>query len=355
MPLMPGMSAVHYPPALAIALFYRALAALSLGVALLLVLLRYGFRVGRGGLDEERLKDPTWRALSYGLGFLWLLDGFLQAQPLMVTRFVGGVIEPLLHAQPHPVAVIVRLGATVWSQSPIWLNAGACDLQSLIGLFLLFGRKPLTLRLALWMAVVWGLVVWVFGEALGGIFVGAGPFPGTPGSALLAAVLALMLLGPRDWWREEARRRVIPIFFAVFFLVTAFFAAWPADGWWTGPALGDWARAMADMSQPAVLASILLAWSGTLRAHPALWNGILTASSALLASGWTLRPQSRFLLSGTFVWTSALWFLGQDFGFIGGMGTDPNTGAILLLLALVWVGRLRRRPSAHLTPVPHTG
>jgi hypothetical protein len=39
-----------------------------------------------------------------GLGLLWFLDGLLQMQLLMVTRFIGEFLVPLLSGQPIVVA-----------------------------------------------------------------------------------------------------------------------------------------------------------------------------------------------------------------------------------------------------------
>jgi len=352
-----------YPSALAVGLFYRA--CLVVGVAAVLTawlgrrhLARWAApRPLPAGLAETvAARFQAW--LAYGLGFLWLLDGVLQAQPLMVTHFVGGVVLPVLAGQPAILRAVIELGIRVWTVSPMWWNVGAAYLQACIGIALLFGRGDSPLRrAALWTSLGWGLVVWAVGEGFGGVFAGGGPLTGAPGSALLYALGAALALAPLTdrparigtWLRST---------FAAYFVLMAALAAWPAAGWWQGAVLGGYIRAMAEMPQPAAIADVLEAAARLASHAPVAVNGAVVASSVVLAGLWVALPRARGTWLGTLVWTLAVWLFGQDFGVLGGMGTDPNTGGIVLVFVVLWArygGQLAGAAQASSPETAHPG
>ena len=100
-------------------------------------------------------------ALVVGLGSLWLLDGLLQAQPLMVTQFTtSGALAPLLTGQPALVAAVVRLGMHLWRLHPLVWNLVATWMQIGIGTVIVLGGETRWRRIGLWTSVGWGLLVW---------------------------------------------------------------------------------------------------------------------------------------------------------------------------------------------------
>jgi hypothetical protein len=342
MPLMPGMSVANYPPALAISLFYRAVLAVAIALGMILLLARPWLK---RNLSAEAEADPFAQAavrnsLAYWLGGLWTLDGLLQLQPQMATRFIGRFLAPLLQGQPGWVRTIIEAGMHVWQLSPVWFNVGAVLVQLLIGLTLLFSREGAPLRrAALYVSIGWGMVVWACGEAFGSLFSGGGPFVGSPGSVLLYVAAAVLLLLPARLWAEKRLWRGFAYGMAAFFFLMAFLAAWPPNGWW-GSAAASWMYNMAHMPQPSVLAGPLAAFAQSYQAHPVGWNAAVVLSAVILGVLWAVRPRGAVVWF-TIAWTLFVWYLGQDFGVFGGMGTDPNTGGILLLYALLWRRHLR--------------
>lgn len=396
------MSMITGPSPITEGLFYRVL--LFVGLLLLITILlarRPLTQLGRvrpdamGPADRESVQFRN--ALAYALGLLWLLDGVLQAQPLMVNHFVGGALVPLLSSQPGFLRATLTLGIHLWSLSPIWLNALAVWIQVLIGVTLLFsrGNSPLR-RAALVASITWALLIWVFGEALGTLFSGGGALSGAPGSALLYALggaLVLMNRAPAPA-RPVSRRghqtlgmgqgtgvdgafgdghpagadastdagiggiaRLLRAGFVAYFALMAILQALPASGWWRGNVLGTYVGTMAAMPQPAWLASILRVASAVATHHAGAANLVLVTSSAALAVLWLLFAQRDWLWIPTGLWVLVLWWLGQDFGFLGGMGTDPNTGGILLVFVILWA-RYGAPAFRMLPPVakgPHSG
>ena len=98
------------------------------------------------------------------------------------------VIQPTAAASPNWVQHLANVGATIWSNHPIEAPASAVWIQVGIGVWLLVAPRGTWSRLAGLAAAGWGLVVWVFGEAFGGIFApGLTWLFGAPGAVLFYA------------------------------------------------------------------------------------------------------------------------------------------------------------------------
>ncbi|HVB08924.1 MAG TPA: hypothetical protein VNM16_00990 [Bacillota bacterium] len=334
MPNLAQMQMPPLPPAVAVAIFYRQLVVTGLVLAVL-VALAYRFWPRR---PSERAPVISERALLIrGLGVLWALDGLLQTQPLMVTRFLSGVVAPLMAGEPGPLADLLRFGVQVWGINPISANVFATFIQLGIGLALLLGRDGQLRRTALWTSIAWGLIVWIFGEAMGGIFVGGGWLSGAPGSVLIYVIAAGAALLPAKAWQSGFLHRAAGRVIAAVLLLNALLQAWPAAGFWQSDALSGFVTGMSQMPQPAPLALPVAAFGAALQANPSLWNAALVVVLAVLGVAWLVRPGSRVLWLLTALWVALAWYFGQEFGVLGGMGTDPNTGAIMLLTLGVFV------------------
>ena len=324
----------------AVTVFY---AQLILVAAALAVLVESGVLIARlRGWRPRPDPFPDRRLLVLGLGALWTLDGLLQMQPQMVTHFLSGVVAPLLQGEPAPLGALIRIGVQIWSVDPATANVMACCVQLLIGLALLAGNVGALRRAALWASIAWGLIVWVVGEAMGGMFVGGGWLTGAPGAALLYVAAAIVALQPDRFWQAGRLRWLAPVGLGAVLLLDAFLQAWPAAGFWAPGTLAGFASSMGQMPQPAVLAAPVKAWAAVIPAAPTLWNLGIVAVLTVLGLGWWVRPGSRPLLIATAAWVALAWYFGQEFGVLGGMGTDPNIGAALLL----WLGLYGHRTGA---------
>ncbi len=328
-------------------LYYMTLAVVIALAGVLVIIGRlrgYRQRVGSPGRFDDRTElSRQW--LMKGLGALWMIDGFLQAQPAMFTRFTQGFLAPLIIGQPKPVASLIHLGIAAWSVSPVVLDVFTIFIQIGIGLELLWGHLQ-GQRVALWVSLVWGLVVWIVGEGLGGMLVGGGWFTGTPGSALLYVLGAWALLMPRSWWRSGAGLTWLRWTVAGLFAINALLQALPQAGWWNG-GLAGYVRGMAEMPQPEVFSAPLYMVSTWMGHNSALWNGVLVVGLAFFTVAFFIWPKSRALFWLAVAWVFLSWWIGQDFGVLGGMGTDPNTGAVWLLLLFVYADR------AQIVDLPH--
>ncbi|PSR24219.1 MAG: hypothetical protein C7B47_15380 [Sulfobacillus thermosulfidooxidans] len=275
-------------------------------------------------------KEGLWRAL----GALWVLDGLLQLQPAMPNyAFLEMVIAPNLLGQPGWVVRVMGWGIQAWSNALITADVVAVFVQLGIGLALLAGRWRPWGRWALWTSLFWGLFVWILGEGMGGILTGqASLVIGDPGSVLFYMASAGLLLLPDAMWLAGQVRRGVRWGVVGLWLWGALVQAWPGAGFWSGPALGTLFQNAAQNAQPLWLSGPIYATAHWVTHHGLVANGVIVGMMSLLALLWAWRPYGRGTMAVTMGWLGVLWWLGQDFGVLGGVGTDPNTAPVFALL-----------------------
>jgi cytochrome oxidase Cu insertion factor (SCO1/SenC/PrrC family) len=300
--------------------------------------------------------------LRVGFGLIWILDGALQAQPKMAGGLAAQVIEPTAAASPAWVQHLVNWGGTAWSFHPITAGAATVWIQVGLGAWLLVAAHGPWSRLAGLASVAWGLVVWVFGESFGGIFApGLSWLTGAPGAVLIYVVAGALIALPEDAWRSPRLGRLLLGGTGLFFIGMAVLQAWPGRGYWRGVihgqpgTLAGMVQQMSTTSQPHFL-SALLAHFGSFAAS----NGfavnlvVVLALAAMGAVFLTGRPGLvRYAAWFGVVFCLATWVLVQDLGFLGGLGTDPNSMVPWILLFCA--GYLALTPAPQQAPAAAEG
>ncbi len=322
-----------------------------------LALTRAAFRVNAG-------PEPAGRQLlRIGFGVMWIFDGLLQAQPAMAEGLPSQVIQPTAANSPGWVQHIVNWAGTSWSYHPIQAGASAVWIQIGIGVWLITAPRGSWSRLAGLVSTGWALVVWVFGEAFGGIFApGLTWLFGAPGAAVFYLAAGLLIAAPPRTWRAPQLGRATLSILGAFFLGMAVLQAWPGRGFWQGMRHGrsgtltGMIRSMATTPQPAVLARWVSSFASFTAAHGFAVN--LFAVIALTAIGLgllTAADGSRVLLRLTVIAMVVLcvadWVLVEDFGFFGGLGTDPNSMIPQALLGVAGYLGLTGAPALAAQPV----
>ncbi len=302
-------------------------------------------RTSFGPAAGELAAEPRGRQiLRIGFGVLWILDGLLQAQPAMPLGLATNVTQPAADGSPGWVHGLVDFAAKGWTYHPVSAAAAAVWIQVGIGIWLLTAARGRWSRLGGLASVGWGLAVWIFGEAFGGIFApGLSWLFGAPGAALLYTVAGALIALPDRAWAGRRLGRGVLVGTGMFLAGMALLQAWPGRGFWPGTAAGQpgnlasMVQGMAQTSQPGFLSSWVNGFGTFAAAHEFAVNLIvvvaLAAAGLALASGQraVLRPAVGLLL----VLCAADWVLVQDLGVFGGLGTDPNS---MLPFALVAVG-----------------
>jgi cytochrome oxidase Cu insertion factor (SCO1/SenC/PrrC family) len=367
---MPGMnSGLNVNNSTLVAAFRAALLHQGIYVLLIFAILAVAWVSAREWLRPARAArpatpEPAWRELlRISFGVIWIFDGLLQAQPDMAAGLPSQAIEPTAASSPGWVQHLVNWAGTSWSYHPIQAGAAAVWIQLGIGVWLIAAPRGSWSRLAGLASVAWGLVVWVFGEAFGGIFApGLTWLFGAPGAAGFYCAAGALIALPERSWRTPRLGRTILSVLGVFFIGMAVLQAWPGRGFWQGTLHGKqgtltgMVSSMAGTPQPALLAGWVRSFARFTAAHGFAVNlfavialaviGVVLLSAGLPEVG--LPGPAPWLLRATLIATVALcladWVLIEDFGFFGGVGTDPNS---MIPMALVIVaGYLALRPAA---------
>ena len=304
--------------------------------------------------ERAGVREPRGRALlRVGFGLAWILDGILQAQPKMAGGLAAQVIQPTASSSPAWVQHLVNWGGTIWSYHPVTSAAASVWIQIGIGGWLLVARNGPWSRLAGLASVAWGLVVWVFGESFGGIFApGLSWLTGAPGAVLIYAVAGALIALPEDAWRSPRLGRLLLGGIGLFFIGMAVLQAWPGRGFWKGTIGGQpgtLAGMVQDMSatpQPHALSALVARFGAVAASNGFAVNLVVVIALAALGAAFlTGRPGLvRYAVWFGLVFCLADWVLVQDFGFWGGLGTDPNS--MIPLILLFWAGYLALTPGA---------
>ena len=323
---------------LATSLLWAALAAFVTGAICALPAVRHraAFQRGRDLLTGQhplRRREPQGRQfLRISFGLLWLVDGLLQAQPKMPGGFVADVLSPAAADAPGWFGAVVGPFARAWTRHPVAADAATVYVQVGIGLLLLIGGRGWLSKLALWGSLLWSAAIWVVGEAFGGLLsTGASFLSGAPGAALVYAAAAGLLLAPWEWWDCARAALIARRVTSGWLLFGAMFQALPVEKAWTGAGSSAPFVAGARMAQPALTRKPIVWLADLAGAHPAAVNLtiivlLLLVACALWRSGRTAVTAAALVLCG------ATWWLGQDFGVLGGTSTDPNSALPLGLL-----------------------
>jgi hypothetical protein len=307
--------------------------------------------------DATRAAMDGRRALQLGLAAVWLLDGVLQYQSWMFTKAFGQMLGGAASGNPAVIARPIIWDAHLVEHYPVLLNAVFATIQLLLGLGIAW--RP-TVRVALGASIAWSLAVWWLGEGLGGVL--ATPdsaVAGGPGAVILYALLAVLLWpGSRPASFVAARAVGAPVARALWLVLWGSMAVLQLLPVNRAPqAIHDDITAMA-AGEPRWLAA-LVNGTGSLTAHRGLAFSIgLAVVFCLLAVGVYLpAPAVRVTVVAAVVAGLLIWIPGQAFGGIlaGGM-TDPNSGPLLVLIALAyWRPRQAPGPAPAVTAMEGAG
>jgi cytochrome oxidase Cu insertion factor (SCO1/SenC/PrrC family) len=317
---------------------------------------------GPDGSLAPAVAEPAWRhLLRTGFGVLWIFDGILQAQPKMAIGLPSQVIQPTAASSPHWVQSVVNWAGTSWSYHPMQAGAAAVWIQVGIGIWLLAAPRGTWSRLAGLVSAGWGLVVWVFGEAFGGIFApGLTWLFGAPGAVLVYCAAGALIALPERAWHSPRLGRAILAGLGLFLVGMAVLQAWPGRGFWQGTShgrpgtLAGMTGSMAQVPQPALLSSWIRAFTAFDQAHGFLVNVLAVALLAVIGAAF-LSGRPRLVRPAVIAFAVLClldWVLIEDLGFLGGLGTDPNSMIPFALLATGGYLALSPAPAAAPEPAP---
>lgn len=281
------------------------------------------------------------RTFQLILATIWLLDAVLQIQPFMFTRGssgFSGMLHSLAAGNPSVVAHTITWNASVVYHNPVLTDTLFALIQFLVGFGIVFKR---TVRPALALSIAWALGVWWFGEGAGGIFHGAAtPFGGGPGAVLFYAVLAVLLWPSEGSDRPFVAARTVGVTTAkaIWAVVWGLLAILSVVGSGRQPkALHDLVAGL-DSGQPGWLAHVDTV-SESFFLHHGEAAALLLALMCVLAAVSVYLPPTftQFMIVLAIVVFAAIWVAVEDFGgILAGGATDPNSGPLVILFALMY-------------------
>jgi hypothetical protein len=291
--------------------------------------------------DAARQPRDIQRTFQLLLATVWLLDAVLQIQPFMFTPGSGGfsgMLRGVASGNPGWVSHTITWNSSIIDHHPVLTNTPFALVQFLIGFGIVWKR---TCKPALALSIVWALGVWWFGEAAGQIFQGgATPFGGGPGGVLFYALLAVLL------WPSEhseypfvAARAVgvkaAPIIWVVVWSVLALLSVVGSGR--SAQALHDLVAGI-NSGQPGWLSHIDKVSESVFLQHGTTLAILLAIVCLIVAVGVYLPPQlAQATLVLAIVVFAVIWVAVQNFGgILAGGATDPNSGLLVVLLALIY-------------------
>ena len=279
------------------------------------------------------------RTIQIGLGIIWLTDGLLQLQPKMFgTDFANNVILPTAQGQPGVVSSTITHMAHLISVQPALIDVVFAGVQILIGVGLLVRE---TVRPALVLSFAWALGVWGLGEGFGMLFTGmASPLTGAPGAALLYLAIGVLAWpraprpaapgsaaseGPLGERGGKAVWAIVWSGMGILWLLPANRAGGAISG----------AISSAVAGEPGWMARVQLSVAHVIGSGGGAFAVACAVLSLVIGLGPLLsRHPTVFLVAGAAL-ALDYWVFGQAFGQpFSGIMTDPNTGPLLVLLAL---------------------
>jgi hypothetical protein len=286
------------------------------------------------------------RGLQIALGLIWLLDAALQYQPFMFTHgFVNQIVEAAADGNPAVVLTPATWAGHVISHDVAAWNAVFATIQLVIAMGLLW--RP-TVRVALAGSIAWSLAVWWLSEGAGDVLTGAAsPLTGAPGAVILYALIAVLVWPSRSDapGNDGAGGVAAASPLGRRWSVAAWVVLW---GSFTYLILQPAIRAARNLSstiagqaagEPGWLAALDRGAAAATGSHGLAISIVLAAAFILIAAGILLPATTRpaLALALAILAGLAIWVVGENFGgILTGTGTDPNSGPLLILLAVCY-------------------
>lgn len=300
------------------------------------------------------------RLLRVSFGLIWVFDGILQGQASMPLGMVPQVVQPTAAASPGA-------GPTPGKRrhDDLELPSGHGCGGRRVGpdrYRALAARRPPRRLVTPGRARQRGLGPGCLGLRRD-LRRGICPWPDlavrAPGAVLFYCLAGALVALPESVWSSPRLGKVVLRLMGLFFVGMALLQAWPGRGFWQGQArpsapagtLTGMVQQMAQTPQPPFIASWVAAFGRFDAGHGWAVNLFAVVALAGIGAGFLSgrpRPVRAAVIAGT-VLCLADWVLIEDFGFLGGVGTDPNSMVPMALVFIAGYLALTRAPPSRTT------
>jgi len=288
--------------------------------------------------SDRAAPSTARRRLQLVLAGLWVLDGVLKLQPFMFTKdFAPMTLGAASNGAPFWLADPINWVQGIIVNHPVGPMVAFALIEIAIGFAIAY--RP-TVRYGLLACMVWVPFLWFFAEGLGGMTAQSGPLSGAPGASILYGTLAVLLWPTDRTGASEAVRfvgtRAAQIVWLVLWGLLAVLSFLPHN-------------TAADSISTTISSNVsgTPLWYTWLLNHAATWTagrgaevsitlGVLLALVALSV----LAEDRRVVRAGlvlAIVLSALIWVFGEGLGMpFMGMATDPDTGPVLAIIAIVF-------------------
>ena len=298
--------------------------------------------------SDRAAPSTARRRLQLVLAGLWVLDGVLKLQPFMFTKdFAPMTLGVASDGAPFWLADPMNWVQRIIVSHPVGPVVVFALIELLIGFAIAY--RP-TVRYGLLACLCWVPFLWFFAEGLGGMTAGTGPFGGAPGASILYGALAVLLWPTDRTGVSEAVRfvgtRVAQIVWLVLWGLLAVLSFLPHN-------------TAADSISTAISNNVsgTPLWYTWLLDHAASWTSgrgaevsITLGVLLVLVALSVLAKDRRVVRAGlvlAIVISAVIWVFGEGLGMpFMGMATDPDSGPLLAIIAIVFWPAAKRFTAA---------
>ncbi len=299
----------------------------------------YGFLASLAAIVLSfSMRNMKKSSLPYGLalinGVLWFVDGILQLQPQMPYGFLAFVIYPVISGvQYDSLYNFLMIGYNIWIIHPYQFNAISGAIQLFLGISFIFNRSERGLKIIAYVTIAWSLIIWVFGEAFGGIFSGIPSYlTGFPGSAFVYVIMTVPFISGYF----NSKEKLVNYFtysVIIYFTISAILQAIPGNGYWHNGAYANIVySSLFNLGEPYILYLFLNSLWPALISFNYYLNVIFVIVPVALIVLLYSKNRISFLFSAAYIFP--LWVIFQNMGIYVNPSTDPNSGLPLVMLLL---------------------
>ncbi len=241
------------------------------------------------------------------------------------------VIKPAIYGQPSFVVDLGNFAVNFWRDNPVTTDLFASFIQVFLSVGFIFFWDHILSKFIAVASMLWSLCIWLMAEGFGRIMTpGATWLVGSPGAALfyfLASVLLLVL--PRRYWFDVRFGKLATKSIGFLFIFYGVVQVFPWEGFWSGKRLSIIFYNSSLMRQPKWLSFPAAKLAVMASKSPIIVNGVIvliTLAVGIMVVFWPKRAIIPFLML-----LFLGWWLGSDFGVLGGWGTDPNSQPMIAI------------------------
>lgn len=289
------------------------------------------------GPDKDSIfRYPSKREefIRIAFGVMWTVDGLFQLRPDMPGGFVQEVAYPALKGAPGWIISLSAPLLNLWNAHPVNIDIVTAWIQIFIGLGYLLTTSGVARRTAIYLSLIWGVIILTVGNGLGLFYPGAAWMTGAPSAIYVYAFAAVYLLAADSGHQWTRTSKTIAYFLASFLAAGAILEALPSEHYWSKGGISSMAGSMARSPQPHIISISLSLFARLAQGNPVLVNAILVALPLVAAIAIAIRPINPSIIYFVATTEFFAWWFGMDFGIFSSTATDFNSGLPIVLIAL---------------------